>query len=58
MAHRKTRIPKTKAAQSKFGTVIGEFKKGSLRSGSGGKVIDIQQAKAIAASEAKKRKKK
>ena len=42
---------KKKAQRDKFGKVMHEWKHGSLRSGSGKKVTDIQQAKAIAAHE-------
>ena len=44
--------PKGKA---KIKTVLGEFKRGSLRSGSGGKVRKRKQAVAIAMSEARKK---
>jgi Family of unknown function (DUF6496) len=56
---------KSSKAKNKFGKVMGEFKAGTLHSGSkkGPKVTNPKQAKAIAASEAglpaksKKRKK-
>ncbi|MGI9491383.1 MAG: DUF6496 domain-containing protein [Geminicoccaceae bacterium] len=44
--------PKGKA---KVRTVLGEFKRGSLKSGSGGKVRTRKQAVAIALSEARKK---
>lgn len=44
--------PATKTGkQRKFSKVMREFEAGTLRSGSGQKVTDRQQAKAIAASE-------
>lgn len=55
--------PRTKAGkQRKVGIVLGEFKRGTLKSSSGKKVTNPKQAQAIALSEAgvakKKRKKK
>lgn len=45
--------PRTKTAkQAKVGKVMGEYKRGSLRSSSGAKVTKPAQAKAIAMSEA------
>ena len=41
--------------QKKVGTVMGEFGKGKLHSGSGGVVTDQKQALAIAYSEARKK---
>lgn len=58
------RKPKTKAGKKrKVARVMGEFKRGTLRSSSGQKVTNPRQARAIAMSEAgiekkKKRKKK
>lgn len=55
------RKPKTKAGKKKaVKTVMGEFKRGTLRSGSakGPKVTNPKQAKAIAMSEAGMRKKR
>jgi len=40
--------------QAKIGVVMGEFKRGRLRSSSGGKVVDRKQAVAIALSKARK----
>jgi Family of unknown function (DUF6496) len=46
----------TKAGQKKVGTVMGEFKKGELHSGKGGKVVkDKDQAIAIALASAAKK---
>ena len=39
--------------RSKVGTVMGEYKRGTLRSGSGGKVKKRKQAIAIALNEAR-----
>jgi hypothetical protein len=50
-----------KASRNKVHKVMGEFKRGTLRSGSGAKVKSREQAVAIAMSEAglsRKRKKK
>lgn len=51
----------TKKQQAKVGTVMGEFKAGSLHSGKGGKRSNIvtspKQAVAIALSEARRKKK-
>lgn len=47
-------IPDSPKAKGKFGKVMREFKKGTLKSSSGKKVTDPQQAKAIAASEARR----
>ncbi len=44
--------------KKKVATVMGEYKRGSLRSGSGQKVTDDDQAIAIAMSEAGRRRKK
>jgi len=43
----------SKKAQDKIGEVMGEFKKGKLKSSSGEKVTDRDQAVAIGISEAK-----
>lgn len=44
--------PRTKAGKTaKVGKVLGEFKKGTLRSSSGAKVVKRKQAVAIAMSE-------
>lgn len=43
----------SKKAQEKIGEVMGEFKKGKLKSSSGDKVTDRDQAVAIGISEAK-----
>lgn len=52
MAAKKS-TPRTKAGKRrKVGKVLGEFKRGTLRSGSGQKVTNPAQARAIAASEA------
>lgn len=52
----------TKRQQAKVGKVLGEFKRGKLKSSSGKKVTNPKQATAIALSEAglskKKRKRK
>jgi len=42
--------------RSKVGKVMGEFKRGTLHSGSGQRVTDRKQAIAIALSEARKKK--
>jgi hypothetical protein len=48
-------IPQSPQAQKKFGTVMREFEKGSLHSGKSGKVVtNPEQAKAIAANEARR----
>lgn len=48
----------TKKQQAKVGTVMGEFKAGSLHSGKGGKIVkNPKQAVAIALSEARRKKK-
>ena len=44
--------PKKKKGQTKIRKVMGEFKRGTLRSSSGEKVTDRKQAVAIAMSEA------
>ena len=49
------RVPQGPKARRKIGTVLSEFKSGTLRSGSGGKVTSKKQAVAIALSEARKR---
>ena len=54
MAERRPKI-RTKAAKAKVGTVLSEFKEGTLKSGSGQKVTNRKQAIAIALSEARKR---
>lgn len=46
--------PGKKRGRAKVKTVMGEFKRGKLRSGSGGKVRKRKQAVAIALSEARK----
>ena len=52
-AKRKARTPKaTPAQQAKVELVMGEFKRGKLKSSSGGKVTSRSQAIAIALSEA------
>jgi hypothetical protein len=52
----KKRVPKavlrSKTAKDKIATVMGEYKQGTLRSGSGKKVRNRKQAIAIALSEA------
>ena len=49
----------SKAAQAKVGKVMGEYKKGELHSGKGGKVVtNPKQAVAISISEAAKLMKK
>jgi hypothetical protein len=52
----KKRVPKavlrTKSAKDKIATVMGEYKRGTLRSSSGQKVKSRKQAIAIALSEA------
>lgn len=49
----------SKAAQAKVGKVMGEYKKGELHSGKGGKVVtNPKQAIAISISEAAKLMKK
>jgi len=49
---------KKKAAAKKVGKVMGEYKRGTLKSGSGAKVQSKKQAVAIAMSEAGMAKKK
>lgn len=49
---------KIKHGKDKVGVVMGEFKRGTLRSSSGDKVTNPKQAKAIALSEAGMSKKK
>lgn len=49
---------KKKAAAKKVGKVMGEFKRGTLKSSAGSKVIAKKQAVAIAMSEAGMAKKK
>lgn len=56
MSKEKTTL--TKGQEAKVGKVMGEFKKGDLKSSSGQKVIRRKQAVAIALSEAKRGKKK
>ncbi len=59
--HRKSGKRTTKKrtrGQKKVGVVMGEFKRGKLKSGSGQKVTDRKQAVAIAMSEAGLSKKK
>lgn len=51
MARRHARFT---AGRDKVGVVMGEFKRGALRSGSGGRVTSRKQAVAIALSEARK----
>jgi len=46
--------PKELKGKAKIGMVMKEFKKGTLRSGSGKKVINPAQAKAIALAEGRK----
>lgn len=46
---------KERLSKRKIGVVLGEFKRGSLKSGSGGKVTNRKQAVAIALSEARKK---
>ena len=57
---KKRRALRGKSQKAKFGRVLSEFKKGSLRSGSGKRVTSQKQALAIAFSEGRtvKRKKK
>ena len=51
-----TNMKMTKAGQKKVGKVMGEYKKGTLHSGKGGKVVkNPKQAVAIAISEAAKK---
>ena len=45
-------MPKKSKGQKKVGIVMGEFKRGTLKSGSGSKVKKRKQAVAIAMSEA------
>lgn len=45
---------KSLPAKEKVGVVMGEFKRGTLHSGSGGRVTDPKQAIAIGLSEARK----
>ncbi len=47
-------MAKRKSGKRKIKTVMGEFKRGKLKSGSGGKVKSRKQAVAIALSEARK----
>jgi hypothetical protein len=53
-APRTQRAPDTPRAQRKIAKVMGEFKDGGLRSGSGAKVRKRKQAIAIALSEARR----
>lgn len=55
--HKNTKSPSNKKVNRKIGKVLGEFKKGKLRSGSkkGPIVANPRQAKAIAISEARKK---
>lgn len=53
-AKAKPRIINETKGERKFGKVMGEFERGELKSGSGEKVTDPAQAKAIAYSEADK----
>ena len=57
---KKRRALRSKRQKTKFGKVLGEHKRGGLRSGSGKKVTSRKQAIAIAFSEGRavKRKKK
>ena len=48
-------MKQTPAMARKIHTVLSEYKKGQLRSGSGSKVVDRKQAVAIAMNEARKR---
>lgn len=56
MPHGKTTL--TKRQEKKVGKVMGEFKKGTLKSSAGPKVTSRKQAIAIALSEARRSKKK
>lgn len=47
------RASRTTKGEDKVATVMGEFKRGKLRSGSGGKVTKRKQAIAIALNEAR-----
>jgi hypothetical protein len=49
---------KIKGSKKKIEAVMGEFKRGTLHSGSGDIVTDREQAIAIAMSEARKRRRK
>jgi hypothetical protein len=51
---KKTKVPKTKKAKAKVKLVMGEYKRGQLKSSSGKKVTDRKQGVAIALSEAKR----
>jgi len=53
MPKRRT-LPKNACTRRKFNKVLSEYKHGTLRSGSGAKVVSRAQAMAIAASEARK----
>jgi hypothetical protein len=48
-----SKAPSSPKAKKKMATVMGEYKKGTLKSGSGKKVTDRDQALAIAMSEAR-----
>lgn len=56
MAQHRKPIPKSKRAKRKISKVLGEFKKRTLRSSSGGRVKRRKQAIAIALSEARQKK--
>ena len=47
-------MKQTPAQAKKIHTVLSEFKRGQLRSGSGGKITNRKQAVAIALAEARK----
>ena len=51
----KAKVPSTPRAKAKIGTVLGEFKEGTLRSSSGAKVTGRKQAIAIALSKARRK---
>lgn len=54
---KRKKLKKKLKNQSKIGIVLEEFKEGKLKSGSGQKVTNPQQAIAIGISESKKKKK-
>jgi len=53
--HRKMSVLSNPRAAHKIRKVMGEFKRGTLRTSSGKKVTDKKQAMAIAMSEARRR---
>ncbi len=52
--HKKKPIPKGSVSDAKFDKVMGEFKRGTLKTSAGTKVTERDQALAIAASEARR----